>query len=482
VETINDVLQVYTTSGGAVTTATALNTFFQEDPTTIQLSDPSCYFDHDTQRWFQIVLGYKVDPTTGSLTGKNHLNIAVSTTAAPTSAYNLYSFPVQDDGTGGTPVHPNCPCIGDYPHLGADANGFYITTNEFPIFTSGFNGAQVYALSKRALARGAARVQVTQYGSLTASDGNASYTVLPATSPVGSYATGNGGTEFWLSSLAANNSTGTANHLDVWALTNTQALDGPGSPTLIRTSTNSNSYVVPPPSNQKIGSVPLGECLNHPFCANKYFGGQQPYHEREGQLDSSNSQMFQVSYASGLLWGALATGVNVNGTFKAGVAYFVVHPVVNASGSRISSAPVVKQGYVATANNNVIFPAIGVLATGQAVMAINVVGADYYPSAAYVTLDVASSGTSPIHIAAAGKGPEDGLCEYQFFGCSGITGVARPRWGDYAAAAIDGGTVYLGSEYIAQTCSYAQYVADPTCGGTRDQYANWSTRISSVTP
>ena len=43
-------------------------------------------------------------------------------------------------------------CIGDYPHIGADKYGFYVTTNEYPFFTDGFNSAQIYALSKHKLA------------------------------------------------------------------------------------------------------------------------------------------------------------------------------------------------------------------------------------------------------------------------------------------------------------------------------------------
>src|SRR5205814_1244087 len=70
-------------------------------------------------------------------------------------------IPVQDDGTQGTPVHPNCPCLGDYPHIGADANGVYLTTNEFP-FSGGFNSAQIYAVSKRDLVAGAVRLTLVQ--------------------------------------------------------------------------------------------------------------------------------------------------------------------------------------------------------------------------------------------------------------------------------------------------------------------------------
>ena len=96
----------------------------------------------------------------GDLTGDNHLDIAVA--ADPTGTWNIYRLDVTDDGTNGTPVHPNCPCIGDYPHIGVDANGFYLTTNEYSFFGTEYNSAQIYAFSKRALARGDADVLVTQ--------------------------------------------------------------------------------------------------------------------------------------------------------------------------------------------------------------------------------------------------------------------------------------------------------------------------------
>ena len=50
------------------------------------------------------------------------------------------------------------PYLGDYPHIGADANGFYITTNAYPWSGNGFAGAQIYAFSKAQLAAGAANV------------------------------------------------------------------------------------------------------------------------------------------------------------------------------------------------------------------------------------------------------------------------------------------------------------------------------------
>jgi hypothetical protein len=45
-----------------------------------------------------------------------------------------------------------------------------------------------------------------------------------------------------------------------------------------------------------------------------------------------------------------------------------------------------------------------------------------------------------------------------------------------------GNTVWIASEYIAQTCTLAQYEAAPfgTCNNTRTALANWSTHIAAV--
>ena len=53
--------------------------------------------------------------------------------------------------------------------LGVDANGLYITTNEFELLSPGrFRGAQIYAISKRGLvAGGPANVELFDAGATT---------------------------------------------------------------------------------------------------------------------------------------------------------------------------------------------------------------------------------------------------------------------------------------------------------------------------
>ena len=112
-ESVNDVLDVYSSDGHSLLGTTDLNTFYNY-PAAINrttgaygpsITDPSCHFDTASQRWFHVVLTLDRVGTSSSLSGKNHLDIAVSTTANPLDPWTIYRLPVQDDGTDGTPDH-----------------------------------------------------------------------------------------------------------------------------------------------------------------------------------------------------------------------------------------------------------------------------------------------------------------------------------------------------------------------------------------
>ena len=502
-ESVNDVLNVYSTSGKSLLGVTALNTFYHYPPAINRtthvygpfVTDPSCYFDQATQRWFHVVLTLDTVPASGDFTGTNHLDLAVSQSANPLGAWNIYRIAAQDDGTQGTPNHA-CPpgppssappanpnaCLGDYPHIGADAYGFYITTNEYPFFGDGYHAAQIYAFSKKALAAGVSNPSYVQLDTIGLVNGNPGFTVWPATSPDNQFAYGHGGTEYFLSSNAAAeaNGNGVSSDLIVWSLTNTKSLESSHpSISLSNTIVKVNPYGIPPLSDQKAGPTPLADCLNTTQCATLLLGGADPYHEVEGQLDSNDTRMQQVTFANGKLWGALDTIVTVGGVNKAGIEWFIVNPFIKQDKVQAS---IIKQGYLGRANTNLNYPAIGVTKDGKGVMAFTLVGANDYPSAAYATID-AQHGVGDIHIAAAGVGPQDGFSEYKAFSSSG---VPRPRWGDYGAAVPVGHSVWIASEYIGQSCSFHEYVDnyDPakfgTCDGTRVPLGNWYTRISRV--
>lgn len=492
IESTNDVLQIFDTRGRPVSAVTDLNSFYGYPPaidrTNIifgpEPTDPSCLFDAASNRFFHVVLTLEVNPRNGALTGDNHLDVAVSRTGNPLDGFNIYQLPVQDDGTQGTPSHVGCPCIGDYPHIGADKFGFYLVSNEYPltnsggVFGNGYNGAQVYAFSKAALAAGAPSVSVVQFESPTLNDGTPSFTMWPAQANPSEFVTAENGTEYFLQSTAAEetlNDEGMDNRLGFWKLTNTSSLDSASpAPELSSAIIGSETYGVPPRSEQKAGSVPLRDCLLVPSCAQVTLGEPDPFNEVEGPLDSNDTRMQQTWFAGGKLYGALDTIARVNGNLKAATAFFVVDP---------RTPRIVNQGYVAVANNNVNYPAVGVLkGGGKGVMAFTLVGGDHFPSAAYVTLQNGRV-TGDVHVAGKGAGPEDSFCEYIAFNCAGTAQPSiRPRWGDYGAAVPVGDTVWIASEWTGQTCTFAEYLNDMTCGQTRTSLANWSTRVSQVKP
>jgi len=536
VEAVNDVINVFNTSGQSVlpdNTATNivsglprnvnhavdLNSFYGYIPAINRttgvrgpsVTDPSCLYDTATQRWFVVVLTYEADLT-------NHLDLAVSKTADPTGHWNIYRIDVTNDGTNTGGVNPG-PYLGDYPHMGADANGIYLTTNAYPWLYNGFAGAQIYAFSKAQLAAGAASVTMVHLdtsGTVNApSDAGSTqpgFTVWPAQSPANQFNADNGGTEFFMSSNAADEATHpkagtggnyTSSQLVAWSLTNTSSLNS-ASPALSLSNKvlAVNQYAIPPKQKQPgsgtsaTAATPQGNCINDTTtttiagvgCWRLLFGGQPAHNEVISTPDSNDTRMQQVTYANGKLWGSLDTALNPGGgAQRAGIAWFVVNPGANK---------VINQGYLGAAGYDFTYPAIGVTASGRGVMAFTATGDTLNPSSGYAPID-AVAGVGPWNVVNGGTGaaPDDGFTSYK----AEVGNPPRTRWGDYSAAAVDGSSIWIASEYIAHACSYTDWggpffaggsgdnllgtcAGSPGGAGTRAALGNWSTRISQLTP
>jgi hypothetical protein len=457
IEPVNVALNVYDTGGNSLlpgSSAVALNQFFGLAPESVNfgppfgdfVSDPRCYYDPADRSWFLTSLQIGVVPSTGAFGTTSELLVAVNKSGDPVNGtWSIYTLDTTDTGGNG------CPCFGDQPLIGADANGFYITTNEYSIAGPQFNGAQVYAMSKSALEGGSGGAIVNavhlQPGTSTSSLGGLAFSIEPAESPTAVYNTSNGGTEYFMSATdwGAAPALGTrANSLLVWALTGTSTL-GNTSPSvsLSFVQVPSELYAQPPNAIQKPGPLVLNKTL--PL------------------LDANDDRLLQVVYAAGNLWSSLNTAVKLpTGATAAGAAYFEVTPADPQGGSL--SAALTHQGYVGVDKQNVIFPSVGVTPAGKAVMTFTLVGPGYFPSGAYVPIDPTTGQAGAISISGAGQLPEDGFTALKAFGGHGAT-----RWGDYSAAVSDaGGTIWMGDEYIANQ--------------PRDLFANWNTFVSAVTP
>jgi hypothetical protein len=488
-EAVNDVLQVYDASGNPLLNsgqAVDLNTFYSYPPAIVRssgqrgpsITDPSCIYDQAIGRFVLVVLTLDHVGLTASLTGNNHLDIAVSDTGSPMGTWTIFKLPVQNNGTQGTPDHHcnNGFCLGDYPHIGADANGIYLTTNEFAFFGPGFfYGAQIYGIGNSVLTGGTGSVVL--FDTLGAGPDGAGFTVWGAQTPGNQFDTDNGGTEFFLSSDAVFSNVGTSNTILLWRMLNTSSLNSASpAPTLAVSTVAVDTYAVPPRATQPAGNRPLSDCIADtvifPTCNTTVAGiashDNTTFGPPNGKLNANDSRMQQVAYANGELWGALDTAVNVGGQDRAGIAFYVINP---------NSRKLFLQGQAGIANTDLTYPAVGMTQSGRGVIAFTLTGDNDYPSAAFAGLD-AKVGMGNVQVAAAGAGPWDGFTSYVIFGSG------RPRWGDYGAAAVDGSDIWVASEYVAQTCTYAQYLVVPRgqCGGTRGALGNWSTHISKVTP
>ena len=448
VEAVNNAISVYDQSGHLLVGPMALNRFFGLPSEVIRtatpvfgpfVSDPRIYFDKNTNTFFVTELEIDTNPASGAFLqgAAARTRTLIAVTHDPSSSWTVLSVDTTNDGGQGG----SCPCFGDQPLIGADANGFYIATNAFSLDTQSFRGGQIYAIPKAALAAGSAAT-VVRFSQLTEAGAGFAFSIQPATVPPGgAFASGNNGTEYFVSALDFNNELD--NRLVVWALTNTASLNT-ATPALQLTNAvvNTEVYGAPPSAQQKPGPTPLADLTK----------------AHEELIASNDDRLQQVVFAGGKLWAALNSVVKPsNGPVRVGAAWFILDP---SSTSSSVSATVANQGYVVANQANVLFPAIGVNAAGKGAMTFTLVGPDFFPSAAFTTLD-AVKGAGAIQIASAGASPDDGF--------TGYGGARTARWGDYSAAVADeNGNIWMATEYIPNS--------------PRTVNANWGTFVTEVTP
>ena len=445
-------------------TVTGLNTFFglpfsikRTPPPIVRgpfTSDPKCLYDSDTKRFFVTILKETVSPTTGAALGPTEVLIAVSKTSNPLDGFKVFSINTTNDGTNGTPSNPGCPCLPDQPLIGMDKNGLYISTNEFPLFVGGFNGAQIYGVSKQKLAAVAdgssiilPPVAYINAGAIPVPPadvpfGGIWYTVQPAVTPPnkpGNSGNSNklGGVQYFLSALEFAGVPD--NRVAVWGLTNTNSLQDavPNVSLQVSVVDTNTSYISPPRSIQK------------PSAATP----------APRKIDGGDDRMQQVVEVDNTLYGSLTTALGTGATATSGIAYWGIIP--NWQAGKLSGT-VRTQGYVSVPNNFLQRPSVALNHQGKGIIAFSLIGPDYFPSAAYVNFNKQQGAQGPVYVAGAGVAPDIG-----FSGAGG----RRQRWGDYSAGVDEAGNVWVAAEYIP-------VVVFPAPA----QLANWGTYVWRIAP
>lgn len=461
VEAVNNAYAVYSTSGQQQLAPIALSALFgiaSESAGTFT-SDPRCYYDASTNRWFVVELSIPKYFSAHTHSSKSYELIAVSTGADPTGSFTTFAIDSTDQNG------PGCPCFGDYPMIGADASGFYVTTNEFSIYKPNFNGVQLYAMSKQGLvaaATGAPAPTVVHLGSLAspfpAEAVGETYHLSPALTPAdGSYATGSGGTEYFTMSDAFPVS---SDLLAVYALTNTSSLSSP-TPALQLSSSvvTLGQYYQFPETGLAVSQRAATSSSQTPLL--DYIEQQTGSAGSAGVLQADFDAVEQTTYAAGHLFTELSSAASPTASIgTTSGQWFILSP---SSGPGGVSASLSSEGSVGVAGQSLLYPDVVVNGSGVGDMVFTLTGAKYFPSAAYVSF--ASSGpTGKIQVAGAGSGPEDGFTCYSYFVGANYGGC---RWGDFSGGVAAGSAVWMATEYVPPA-------------STRDFYTNWGTFIFSA--
>jgi len=462
IEAVNDIFATYTTGGVKTSANESMNQFFTGDHEVVRhpdgsatfgafLSDPRCAYDASTNRFFMTLVEFARDPKTGAFEAPSSIRIATSNDGTPSTSPSDWTFTTIDTTNLS---HPNCPCFGDQPLLGVDANGVYISTNEFPINGPGFNGAQIYAVQKSALVQGKTphivRIEGHPISPNYGSEG-LPYSLQPANVPGKDFVSADNGTIYFVGALEFGKKPFQLdNRISVWALTNTVSLnDRQPDLKLSLQVTPSHVYGFPPAINQPNGPTPLAASLHNP----------------ENLLDGGDDRMQVATFAHGHLWAAADTIAKTpTGSTQVATTWYMINASVDPSGA--VSASVAKQGYVSVQKDSVTRPSLAVTSSGKVVLGVTLAGSDYFPSAAYTTFDdSANSYPTALHVAAAATVPADGFTGYkQFPPSNGIE-----RWGDYGYAVADGDSVWVANEWIP-----GEVIGS--------DLANWGTYVSNVTP
>jgi hypothetical protein len=458
VQGVNGAVQVFSTSGAALTGVTPMNYFIgypAEYSGGPGVGDPSCQYDPQTKRFFMTLYAWP-----GMYYGLGTV-LAVSNSSNPLGTWSIFELPDGGDLALGCGA-----CFPDYPHIGLDANALWLTNNEFDLANAGnYAGVTIWGISKRAIIDSRGTALLADIWGLGFDGGEPlAFTVMPAVTPSGGYDPSSGGTQYFMSTRDMYGSRD--NVIDVWAITGTNSLNlvTPGFPNLTRVQLTGQTYACECISGapaggakQKYGPYPLGQGQIDPSLSNQ----QLP------RLDTNDDRMHQVVYSQGMLWGAAGTVMNVAGNTAGptvGVAWWTVRVGTFAGALAANFAG---QGYIGANDSYLWFPAVAVSSAVRGVVAMSFSSPNRWPSVAYAQFDP-FMGASEIRVAANGTAAADGFTAYPPYTRNGTE-----RWGDYNAAATDeAGNVWFAAEYIGKDSTLPDRAA----------FLNWGTYIGVTYP
>lgn len=207
-------------------------------PTDASLFDPKVAYDHYARRWIVVIAARRNSPA-GSW-----IMVAVSQTANPQGAYWVWALNASVDGS-----NPSSNWA-DYPMLGFDTQGIYISTNQF-LIGGGFQYAKLRILNKAELYAGGNGpnhfISWFDYWDLRNPDNSHAFTIQPAVHFRG---TGGNPPAYLVNALWPGGDT-----LTLWKLTNPIGFWTGGAAALTRDDVDCRRYDLPPDAEQPDSTV-----------------------------------------------------------------------------------------------------------------------------------------------------------------------------------------------------------------------------------
>jgi hypothetical protein len=203
-------------------------------PAGATIFDPRVAYDHYAQRWIVVAAARRASPA-GSW-----IMLGVSQGTNPGGAYWVWALDATLDGSGPTNNWA------DYPMLGIDTQGIYISSNMFQ-FNGGFQYTKLRILNKAEVYAGGVgpnhNISWYDYWNLRNPDNSMAFTVQPAMHFRGS---GGNPAAYLINALWPG-----GNSLTFWTLTNPVGHWIGGNSSLSRVSVNCRSYELPPDAEQQ---------------------------------------------------------------------------------------------------------------------------------------------------------------------------------------------------------------------------------------
>lgn len=196
-------------------------------PNGAQLFDPKLIYDHYADRYVAVVAART--PNQGSW-----LMVGATQTNDPGGRWWVYALNASVDGSTATANWA------DYPMVGFDEKGIYISTNQFK-WTGGFSHAKLRTLIKAELYAGAP-VHWYDFWGLTNNDGSQAFSVQPCCH---FRAAGNNTPVYMVSAIWPS-----ASNLTQWNLTNATLWLSGSTPSLSRSKVPCRKYELPPDADQ----------------------------------------------------------------------------------------------------------------------------------------------------------------------------------------------------------------------------------------